>query len=65
MTRTWILVEELYMNISQSWSPGMDLLLYLIAANGTLMEMVATDWLKSDKQEDELGGRPGGIVQIM
>ncbi|WOL12950.1 protein ENHANCED DISEASE RESISTANCE 2-like isoform X2 [Canna indica] len=34
-----------------------------IAANGTLMEMVAANWLKSDKREDDLGGRPGGIVQ--
>ncbi|WOL04486.1 protein ENHANCED DISEASE RESISTANCE 2-like [Canna indica] len=28
-----------------------------------LMEMVAADWLKSDKREDDLGGRPGGTVQ--
>lgn len=28
------------------------------------MQMVAADWLKSDKQEDDLGGRPGGIVQV-
>ncbi|KAM0944940.1 putative pleckstrin domain, START domain, protein ENHANCED DISEASE RESISTANCE 2 [Dioscorea sansibarensis] len=34
-----------------------------IKANGTLMQMVAADWLKSDKREDDLGGRPGGIVQ--
>ncbi|XP_009770311.1 protein ENHANCED DISEASE RESISTANCE 2 isoform X1 [Nicotiana sylvestris] len=34
-----------------------------IKAKGTLMQMVAADWLKSDKQEDDLGGRPGGIVQ--
>ncbi|KAK2993113.1 hypothetical protein RJ640_021785 [Escallonia rubra] len=34
-----------------------------IKAKGTLMEMVAADWLRSDKREDDLGGRPGGIVQ--
>ncbi|KAJ6806737.1 protein ENHANCED DISEASE RESISTANCE 2 [Iris pallida] len=34
-----------------------------IKSNGTLMQMVAADWLKSDKREDDLGGRPGGIVQ--
>ncbi|CAL9044726.1 unnamed protein product, partial [Musa banksii] len=34
-----------------------------IKANGTLMQMVAADWLNSDKREDDLGGRPGGIVQ--
>lgn len=35
-----------------------------IKANGTLMHMVAADWLKSDKREDDLAGRPGGIVQV-
>ncbi|CAI0397877.1 unnamed protein product [Linum tenue] len=34
-----------------------------IKARGTLMEMVAADWLKSDKREDDLAGRPGSIVQ--
>uniref|UniRef100_A0A5B7AM44 Protein ENHANCED DISEASE RESISTANCE 2-like n=1 Tax=Davidia involucrata TaxID=16924 RepID=A0A5B7AM44_DAVIN len=34
-----------------------------IKAKGTLMQMVAADWLKSDKREVDLGGRPGGIVQ--
>ncbi|OAY64265.1 Protein ENHANCED DISEASE RESISTANCE 2-like [Ananas comosus] len=34
-----------------------------IKANTTLMQMVGADWLKSDKREDDLGGRPGGIVQ--
>ncbi|KAJ0021532.1 hypothetical protein Pint_32153 [Pistacia integerrima] len=34
-----------------------------VKAKGTLMQMVAADWLKSDKREDDLGGRPGGIVQ--
>lgn len=28
------------------------------------MQMVAADWLKSDKREDDLGGRPGGVVQV-
>ncbi|XP_038992733.1 protein ENHANCED DISEASE RESISTANCE 2-like [Hibiscus syriacus] len=32
-------------------------------AKGTLMQMVAADWLRSDKREDDLGGRPGSIVQ--
>ncbi|KAH9660738.1 Pleckstrin (PH) and lipid-binding START domains-containing protein [Citrus sinensis] len=35
-----------------------------VKAKGTLMQMVAADWLKSDKREDDLGGRPGGIVQV-
>ncbi|KAH6814643.1 Pleckstrin homology and lipid-binding START domains-containing protein [Perilla frutescens var. frutescens] len=34
-----------------------------IKAKGTLMEMVGADWLRSDKREDDLGGRPGCIVQ--
>lgn len=28
------------------------------------MQMVAADWLKSDKREDDLGGRSDGIVQV-
>ena len=28
------------------------------------MQMVAADWLKSDKREDDLGGRAGSIVQV-
>ncbi|OMO67424.1 hypothetical protein CCACVL1_20525 [Corchorus capsularis] len=32
-------------------------------ATDALMKMVAADWLRSDKREDDLGGRPGGIVQ--
>lgn len=28
------------------------------------MEMVAADWLRSDKREDDFGGRPGGTVQV-
>ncbi|XP_052200288.1 protein ENHANCED DISEASE RESISTANCE 2-like isoform X2 [Diospyros lotus] len=34
-----------------------------IKAKGTLMQMVGADWLRSDKREDDLGSRPGGIVQ--
>ncbi|GMH07118.1 hypothetical protein Nepgr_008958 [Nepenthes gracilis] len=34
-----------------------------IKAKHTLMQMVAADWLKSNKREDDLGGRPAGIVQ--
>lgn len=34
-----------------------------IKANHTLMEMVAADWLTSDKREDDVGGRAGSIVQ--
>lgn len=34
-----------------------------IKANDTLMQMVAADWLKSDRREDDLASRPGGIVQ--
>lgn len=28
------------------------------------MKMVAADWLRSDKREDDLGGRPESIVQV-
>ncbi|XP_074573742.1 protein ENHANCED DISEASE RESISTANCE 2-like [Curcuma longa] len=34
-----------------------------VKASATLMQMVGADWLKSDKREDDLGGRTGGIVQ--
>ncbi|GAB2276766.1 hypothetical protein Dimus_011482 [Dionaea muscipula] len=34
-----------------------------VKAKQTLMQMVGADWLKSDKREDDLAGRPGGIVQ--
>ncbi|GAB4825418.1 hypothetical protein Ancab_008291 [Ancistrocladus abbreviatus] len=34
-----------------------------IKAKHTLMQMVAADWLKSSRREDDLGGRPAGIVQ--
>lgn len=35
-----------------------------IKAKGTLLQMVAADWLRSDKREDDLAGRYGGIVQV-
>ncbi|KAG9445613.1 hypothetical protein H6P81_011741 [Aristolochia fimbriata] len=34
-----------------------------VKATRTLFQMVAADWLRSDKREDDLGGRPGSIVQ--
>ncbi|KAK9676707.1 hypothetical protein RND81_11G094400 [Saponaria officinalis] len=34
-----------------------------IKANKALMQMIGADWLKSDKREDDLGGRSGSIVQ--
>lgn len=34
-----------------------------IKAKGTLLQIVAADWLRSDKREDDLASRPGGIVQ--
>ncbi|XP_051120142.1 protein ENHANCED DISEASE RESISTANCE 2-like [Andrographis paniculata] len=34
-----------------------------IKATGTLMQFVAADWLKSDKREDDISGRDGGIIQ--
>ncbi|XVF75560.1 hypothetical protein PTKIN_Ptkin13bG0196600 [Pterospermum kingtungense] len=34
-----------------------------VKASGTLMQMVGADWLISDKREDDLGSRLGGIVQ--
>ena len=36
-----------------------------IKANRTLMKMVAVDWLTSDRRADDLGGRPGGVVQVI
>ncbi|PQQ08721.1 protein ENHANCED DISEASE RESISTANCE 2-like [Prunus yedoensis var. nudiflora] len=34
-----------------------------IKAKNTLMQLVGVDWLRSDKREDDLGSRYGGIVQ--
>ncbi|KAH9288176.1 hypothetical protein KI387_032293, partial [Taxus chinensis] len=34
-----------------------------IKAKGTLMPMVAADWLRSNKREDNLAGRPGSFIQ--
>lgn len=28
------------------------------------MQMVGADWLRSDKREDDLAGRPGGMVKV-
>lgn len=39
-------------------------LCFQVKAKGTLMQMVAADWLRSNKREDDLGGRPGSIVQV-
>ena len=33
-------------------------------ARSTLLQMVAADWIRSDKREDDLGSHPGGIVQV-
>ncbi|KAJ6772982.1 ENHANCED DISEASE RESISTANCE-RELATED [Salix koriyanagi] len=34
-----------------------------IRAEGSLMQMVGADWLRSDHREDDLGGRPESIIQ--
>ncbi|KAG9146249.1 hypothetical protein Leryth_007956, partial [Lithospermum erythrorhizon] len=34
-----------------------------IKAKGTLTQLVAADWLRSDKREDDIGNRHGGLVQ--
>ncbi|KAK4750237.1 hypothetical protein SAY87_027686 [Trapa incisa] len=34
-----------------------------IEATGTMMQMVGADWLRSNKREDDLAGRPGCIVK--
>ncbi|KAF9674883.1 hypothetical protein SADUNF_Sadunf10G0173500 [Salix dunnii] len=34
-----------------------------IKAEGSLMQMVGADWLRSDHREDDLGSRPGSIIQ--
>ncbi|CBI31451.3 unnamed protein product, partial [Vitis vinifera] len=34
-----------------------------IKAQKTLMQLVGADWLRSNKREDDLAGRPGSIVQ--
>ncbi|KAK2634011.1 hypothetical protein Ddye_028803 [Dipteronia dyeriana] len=34
-----------------------------IKAKGTLTQLIGADWLRSDRREDDLGGRPGSIVQ--
>ncbi|PPD79666.1 hypothetical protein GOBAR_DD23404 [Gossypium barbadense] len=42
---------------------NMGKLVLTIKANGALMQMVGADWLISEKREDNLGSRLGGIVQ--
>lgn len=39
-------------------------LFHQVKAKETLMQLVGADWLQSNKREDDLGGRPGGIVQV-
>ncbi|CAN8279344.1 unnamed protein product [Cochlearia groenlandica] len=34
-----------------------------VKAKDTMMQMVGADWISSDKREDDLGGRLGGLVQ--
>ncbi|KAF7811807.1 protein ENHANCED DISEASE RESISTANCE 2-like [Senna tora] len=34
-----------------------------VKGTGTLMELVGVDWLRSEIREDDLGSRPGSIVQ--
>ncbi|XP_020229731.1 protein ENHANCED DISEASE RESISTANCE 2-like isoform X1 [Cajanus cajan] len=34
-----------------------------IKAEGTMMQLVGADWLRSDRREDALSSRPGSIVQ--
>jgi hypothetical protein len=29
------------------------------------MQMVGADWLRSESREDDLGGRPNSIVQVL
>ncbi|XP_078427909.1 protein ENHANCED DISEASE RESISTANCE 2-like isoform X2 [Wolffia australiana] len=68
------LPKDEYCNLASSWTstdPSTFLIrgkTYLqdnikIKANSTLMQMLGADWLKSDKREDDLAGRSGGIVQ--
>ncbi|KAI5648652.1 hypothetical protein M9H77_34657 [Catharanthus roseus] len=61
-------------NMPCSWAPG-DPSSFLIRgsnyledhqkikAKSSLMQMVGADWIRSDKREDDLAGRPGSIVQ--
>ncbi|KAL0756072.1 hypothetical protein Bca101_093740 [Brassica carinata] len=34
-----------------------------VKAKDTMMQMIGADWISSDKREDDLGGRLGGVVQ--
>ncbi|XP_052884877.1 protein ENHANCED DISEASE RESISTANCE 2-like isoform X1 [Gossypium arboreum] len=66
--------KDLTATLPSSWSPGNPSLFLIrgrnylqdkqkIKANGALMQMVGADWLISEKREDNLGSRLGGIVQ--
>ena len=37
---------------------------YKIKAKGTSMQLLGADWMQSNRREDDLGSRPGGIVQV-
>jgi hypothetical protein len=50
------------MILSVFWTKLFSLL--QIKAKGTLMQMVGADWVRSDRREDDLGGRPDSIVQV-
>ncbi|XP_024991637.1 protein ENHANCED DISEASE RESISTANCE 2-like [Cynara cardunculus var. scolymus] len=68
------LLKDLTCNSACSWAAS-DPSLFLVRgpnylkdnqknkAKGTMMEMIGADWLQSDKREDDLAGRSGGIVQ--
>uniref|UniRef100_A0A3Q7G342 Protein ENHANCED DISEASE RESISTANCE 2 C-terminal domain-containing protein n=1 Tax=Solanum lycopersicum TaxID=4081 RepID=A0A3Q7G342_SOLLC len=43
--------------------PKKVLRIFMVKAKSTLLQMVAADWLRSDRREDDLASRPGGIVQ--
>ncbi|XP_044461274.1 protein ENHANCED DISEASE RESISTANCE 2-like [Mangifera indica] len=68
------LQEDSNCNLPCSWSAG-DPSAFLIRgenylkdhrkikAKGTLMQMVGADWIRSNERENDLGSRPGGLVQ--
>lgn len=41
-----------------------DVCIHQVKAKETLMQLVGADWLQSNRREDDLGSRPGGIVQV-
>lgn len=68
-TLTFILYSSNFsfpaLNFNFQFKIIMYLLCFQFKAKGTLMQMVAADWLRSDTREDDLGGRPGSIVQVL